>query len=125
MRKRTAALLLGIAAGAGYVLGDRNRREKAKDLLDRYGRVDRWTDLRQRASASPQWTGRWTPASRLVAGAIGGALSYYGMRRRGLLGAAMTATGMGMITRGASNRATRSGFGFVPVISRVRRRMAA
>ena len=116
---------MGIVGGACYALGDRGRREKARDLWERYGRIERWTDLRRRASTSPQWTGRWTPASRFMAGAIGGALTYYGMRRHGLLGAALTATGMGMITRGASNRATRTVFGVVPVISRVRRRMAA
>ncbi len=62
----------------------------------------------------------WTPRSRFLAGLAGGAMSYYGLHRRGILGNAMTAAGMGLITRGATNRQTRQLFGLVPAIAGLR-----
>lgn len=125
MTKKAAAIMMGIVGGTCYALGDRGRREKAKDLWDRYGRIEHWTDLERRASDTPQWTGAWTRDARFLAGALGGALAYWGIHRGGLLGPLLTAAGMGLVTRGASNRATRTGFGVAPVISQWRRRMAA
>jgi uncharacterized membrane protein len=77
--------------------------------------------MRHRSRKSPQWTGKWTPTSRFLAGMAGGALSYYGMRRPGLAGKAMATAGMGLLTRGATNQATRSIFGMAPVIAGFRR----
>ncbi len=63
--------------------------------------------------------GEWAPASRFLAGVTGGALSYYGLRRHGVLGKLMAATGMGLVTRGTTNRRTRQAFGIVPAIARM------
>jgi hypothetical protein len=42
----------------------------------------------------------WSPAARLLAGVAGIALMHYGMRRRGLSGAALGALGSGLLARG-------------------------
>jgi hypothetical protein len=96
---RTVATIGGIGLGSGlaYVLS------------------------RKRKSRNRPWTGNWKPASRFLAGVAGGALSYYGMRRPGLLGKTMATAGMGLITRGATNRATRSVFGMAPILAGLRR----
>ncbi len=90
-------------------------------MRELFGHVERWTDMGHRSTKIPEWTGRWTPASRALAGAAGGALTYYGLRRGGLLGSTMAAAGMGIVSRGATNRATRSVFGLRPAIGRMRR----
>jgi uncharacterized membrane protein len=45
----------------------------------------------------------WAPATRLLAGAAGGALMVYGAKRRDLLGAGLGTVGVGLLTRGAIN----------------------
>ncbi len=46
----------------------------------------------------------WSPATRLIMGAAGGALAVYGMRHRNLLGAGASAIGAALIARGISNK---------------------
>jgi uncharacterized membrane protein len=80
-------------------------------VMDRVREV-RWMEEGGRA-------GEWAPASRFLAGLSGGALSYYGLRRHGLLGKLMAATGMGLVTRGTTNQRTRQAFGIMPAIARM------
>ena len=49
----------------------------------------------------------WTPAARLLVGAVGGALALGGARRRDLLGAAMSLTGLALLSRSATNAGLR------------------
>ncbi len=49
----------------------------------------------------------WSPTTRLVAGLAGGALTIYGGKRRGALGSAMSAVGVGMLARALTNSETR------------------
>ena len=50
---------------------------------------------------------RWSPTTRLVAGIAGGTLTIYGGKRRGVLGSAMSAVGVGMLARALTNSETR------------------
>jgi uncharacterized membrane protein len=52
--------------------------------------------------------GDWSPATRLLSSLAGGALMAYGIRRRGLAGAALGMMGAGLITRGATNKGLKS-----------------
>lgn len=45
----------------------------------------------------------WAPAARLLAGAAGGALAFYGAKRGNLLGAAASILGVGLFARGLTN----------------------
>lgn len=46
----------------------------------------------------------WAPSTRLIVGALGGALTFRGMRADGVLGGLMAATGMGMLSRSLTNK---------------------
>jgi uncharacterized membrane protein len=52
-------------------------------------------------------TGEWTPAARLLAGAAGGGLAFYAVRRRGGVGAALGSLGIGLLARGIAERPLR------------------
>ena len=45
----------------------------------------------------------WSPTTRLIATAAGGALTIYGIKRRGLVGSAMSGLGIGVMTRALTN----------------------
>ena len=45
----------------------------------------------------------WSPTTRLVATAVGGALALYGAKRLGVLGSALGSLGLGVITRAITN----------------------
>jgi uncharacterized membrane protein len=45
----------------------------------------------------------WSPTTRLLAGATGGALALYATKRRGLIGAALAPIGLGMVSRALTN----------------------
>lgn len=45
----------------------------------------------------------WSPATRMVVGAAGGAIAFYGKRQGGMLGGAISALGFGMLTRSLTN----------------------
>jgi hypothetical protein len=45
----------------------------------------------------------WSPTTRLVAGLAGGALTFYGVKRRGALGSAVGSLGVGVATRALTN----------------------
>ncbi len=46
----------------------------------------------------------WSPATRVLSSLAGGALMAYGIRRKGLAGAALGVIGAGLVTRGATNK---------------------
>ena len=45
----------------------------------------------------------WSPATRLVVGAAGGVIAFYGKRQGGMLGGAVGALGFGLLTRSLTN----------------------
>jgi hypothetical protein len=45
----------------------------------------------------------WSPATRLVVGAAGGVIAFYGKRQGGMLGGAVSALGFGLLTRSMTN----------------------
>ncbi len=53
----------------------------------------------------------WAPTTRLLAGVLGGAAVLRGLRSRGVTGGVMTAAGVGLLTRAATNLPTRRLFG--------------
>jgi CBS domain-containing protein len=46
----------------------------------------------------------WTPAARVVAGALGGGLAFYGMRAQGPVAKAVAASGLVLLARSVANR---------------------
>lgn len=57
---------------------------------------------RQRERVGPFRT-NWSPTTRLLATATGGAPTLYGLTRRGLLGSALSSLGIGVVTRSLTN----------------------
>ena len=57
---------------------------------------------RQGARFGPLKT-NWSPTTRLLATAAGGALATYGARRRGVIGSAVSTAGLGILTRALTN----------------------
>ncbi len=49
----------------------------------------------------------WPPAVRLLTGLAGAVLAFYGLRRKGMLGSALSTAGFGLISRGATNLETK------------------
>jgi hypothetical protein len=47
---------------------------------------------------------QWSPGARLLASAVGGVLTLYGTRRRGIVGMAVAPLGLGLLTRSLSER---------------------
>ena len=45
----------------------------------------------------------WSPATRIVVGAAGGAVAFYGKRQGGMIGGALSALGFGLLTRSLTN----------------------
>ncbi|HJZ67248.1 MAG TPA: BON domain-containing protein [Blastocatellia bacterium] len=45
----------------------------------------------------------WSPAARFLAGAVGGALTLFGLKRRGVLGTTASTLGLGLLARGVTN----------------------
>ncbi len=48
--------------------------------------------------------GHWSPTARVLMGLAGGALIFYGVRRRGPFGTAISTVGAGILARGVTNR---------------------
>jgi hypothetical protein len=48
--------------------------------------------------------GSWAPATRVIAGATGGAVAWRGLRSGGFFGNALAALGLGLLTRAATNQ---------------------
>jgi hypothetical protein len=61
-------------------------------------------DEGERKTAPDLRNENWSPATRVVAAALGGGVAIYGYKRGGLLGRTATALGMGLLTRGLMNR---------------------
>jgi hypothetical protein len=60
-------------------------------------------------SEAPLIRENWSPATRVIASAIGGGLAIYGLRRGGILGKGASAVGMGLLARGVTNEAIERG----------------
>jgi uncharacterized membrane protein len=69
----------------------------------RAGRIPALQGGRLRLEQSEFMQVSWSPSARLLAGATGGALVLYGLRRRGLSGAAIDLLGFGLLARGLTN----------------------
>lgn len=72
--------------------------------------------VERRGQRSEFMQSNWSPAARLMAGAVGGGMVLYGMRSKGRVAKAAAAVGAGLLTRGVSNKevsswtGNRSGF---------------
>ncbi len=62
------------------------------------------SEERQHRMAPDILSENWSPATRVLAAALGGGVAVYGYKRGGLLGKTATALGMGLLTRGLMNR---------------------
>lgn len=93
-------LVRGISSMRG-VVGVRNRLEVHQRAED----VPALQGGRRRTGSRPDiLQAAWSPATRLIAGAAGGALAAYGLTHRGAWGAGATAMGAALLTRGISNK---------------------
>ncbi|MBX3155047.1 MAG: SRPBCC family protein [Deltaproteobacteria bacterium] len=108
-----------LGAAAMYFLDpDRGRRRRARvaEATTHATRVEKaflgkaWRDATHRAEGLSHHKlqlrhgDAWTPALRALAIAAGGLAGIYGLVRRGLPGAAVSAAGAGLILRGITNR---------------------
>jgi uncharacterized membrane protein len=92
-------LLKNVAAIKG-VAGVENRLEPHERAGSVPGLQDGRVNLGERSAFMQT---NWSPTTRLVAGAAGGALAVYGAKRRGLVGAAMGTVGLGVLSRALTN----------------------
>ena len=82
--------------------------------------IDNWLEVHEVADIPALQGGRkrhgerfgpfkmnWSPTTRLVATAVGGALTLYGTKRRGLVGSGMSLLGTALVTRALTNFAFR------------------
>ncbi len=92
-------LLKGIASVRGVT--------EVENELQVYEQADHIPSLqggKRRASGQLAWMqSNWSPTRRLLVSAAGGALALYGMRRRGVIGTAAEAAGLGLLVRGLTN----------------------
>jgi hypothetical protein len=125
---------VGVGAGLMYILDpDRGRRRRAlarDKAASTWNRSEKYLgkmshDLANRSrglahdakaalagerrepgdgTGRPHGGENWSPATRILASALGGGLAIYGYRRRGLVGKTATALGMGLLTRGVTNQ---------------------
>ncbi len=98
MDKKTLAAISGVSAGTGlayWVLHERRERQKRAE------------------------NAHWKPASRFIGGFAGGALTFWGLRRGGVLGKVASGAGMTLLARSATNRRTRRLFGIIPAVADV------
>jgi hypothetical protein len=102
----------GVVNLSGPILAD-----EVLPLLDTviamYGvnNIDNRLDIHERADVPALQGGRkrqakrvnWSPTTRLLATATGGALTIYGLKRRGFLGSTLSSLGMAVVTRALTN----------------------
>ena len=76
--------------------------------------IDNRLDIHECAAEVPALQGRrkrqgkrfrtnWSPTTRLLAGATGGALTIYGLKRRGVVGSTLSSFGVAVVTRALTN----------------------
>ena len=93
----------GVLAGVESVPGVREVRHN----LHQHDEADVASLQGGRERPSERWEfmkDNWSPATRLLAGALGGGLTVYGLRSHGILARASAAAGAGLLARGLSNR---------------------
>jgi uncharacterized membrane protein len=92
--------LLGSVSSVRGVTGVENHleiHERAGDVPGLQGGVARPGERFELMQAN------WSPTARLLVGAAGGALIFYGVKRRDALGTAASTLGAGLLTRGLTN----------------------
>lgn len=93
------ALLRGIPRVAGV--------SKIKDELHRHDTAEGFPALQGGHKPRPQFEllqQNWSPATRLLTGAAGGALAIYGLWKGGIAGAVAGVAGVGLLARSTANR---------------------
>lgn len=81
--------------------------ESVEDLLEAHETAENVPALqgagRRRESRFELAQENWSPAARLVTGAVGAALASYGARERGIVGAVSSAAGLALLARSVTN----------------------
>ena len=80
--------------------------ENLLDLHDQAGDIPALQGGRPRKESWGVLKGNWSPTTRLLAAAGGGALALYGARRRGMFGSALGSLGLGVVLRALTNAKT-------------------
>ena len=82
--------------------------ENVENRLDVYGTAGSNPNLQgEGRKTGENWdvmNRNWSPATRVMASAVGGGLLLYGMKSRSRIGKATSALGLGLLTRGITNR---------------------
>ena len=81
--------------------------ESVDNRLEVHGSTESNPNLQAGARTGEHWdfmNKNWSPATRVMAGAVGGGMFLYGMKSRSRIGKATSALGLGLLTRGISNR---------------------
>jgi uncharacterized membrane protein len=106
------AMLLSTVSRVPGVKGVENHLERHEEP----GHVSALQGEPNRPVRSRMGQANWPPTQRFLVGAAGGALAIYGVARRGAAGTALGLTGLGLLTRAATNlqidRLTGLGAGF-------------
>lgn len=84
-------------AGVTDVMNNLEAHKEAGDVPGLQGGV------RRPGERSEFMQSNWSPAARFLAGAAGGALTLFGLKRRGVLGATASTLGLGLLARGITN----------------------
>lgn len=99
-----------LAAEVPYLLGCVNRVSGVKEVvnnLDVHEQAENYPALQggreRQGSRFEFFQDNWSPAARLVAGAVGASLAAYGGMRRGALCKGVGAAGLLLLTRGVTN----------------------
>ncbi|MGH7231386.1 MAG: CBS domain-containing protein [Nitrospiraceae bacterium] len=102
-----------LADEVDYLLGMVSRVTgvtRVENRLDVHQDADGVSGLQGSARRPPVFTRfefmqvHWSPSARLVAGAVGSVMTFYGARQRNALGAGIAAVGLALLTRGMTNR---------------------
>jgi hypothetical protein len=81
--------------------------QNVEDRLDVHGDSGSNPNLQGDSRTGENWdfmNKNWSPATRLMASAVGGGLLLYGVKSRSRIGKATSALGLGLLTRGITNR---------------------
>jgi hypothetical protein len=82
--------------------------QSVDDRLEVHGTASSNVNRQSESSATGEnWDGtnkNWSPTTRVMASAVGGGLLLYGMKSRSRIGKATSALGLGLLTRGITNR---------------------
>src|SRR5262245_1090161 len=99
------ALMGGVGLGAGlmFLLDPTGGRRRRAPVPERHDEPSDVPALQGDGSDDEPGRGHWSPAARLLAGAAGGGLAVYGLKRRDALGAAVGSLGLGLFIGGLAD----------------------